>query len=92
MVLFARDLAHDLGPCDGGQDNTPLTLRFFSGSDMPPPLPEVVIWVEADDIEEAEELPPPTIPPNRFEAVELVLFFFGSEGRTFPGSSVRRAL
>lgn len=59
--------------------------------------PEAVVGmpaklVEAEDIDEASESLPPVMLPIRVDAVELDLFFFGSGGSTFPGSSVRSLL
>ena len=48
--------------------------------------------VETDDIDEASESSPPLTALNKFEAVELCLFFFGIGGRTLPGNSVRNLL
>lgn len=48
--------------------------------------------VENDDTEDASESLPPVIELIRFDAVELVLFFLGSGGRTLPGNSVRSLL
>jgi hypothetical protein len=48
--------------------------------------------VEIEDIDEASESSPPLTALNKFEAVELCLFFFGIGGRTFPGNSVRNLL
>lgn len=50
-----------------------------------------VVWIEIEDIED-ESLSSPFEEPNRFDAVELCLFFFGGAGKIFPGNSFRRFL
>jgi hypothetical protein len=48
--------------------------------------------VDTEDTDEASESSPPLTALNKFEAVELCLFFLGIGGRTFPGNSVRNLL
>ena len=49
--------------------------------------------VDTDDTEDASlSAPSPFMLLNRFDAVELRLFFFGGVGKIFPGNSVRRFL
>jgi len=69
--------------------NIPLTESVF----MEEATCGTVPIVETDDIDDASSSSPlPVIPLNRFEAVELCLFFFGIGGRIFPGNSVRNLL
>ena len=51
---------------------------------------EVAI-VETEDTDEVS-LSSPFMLLNRFDVVELCLFFFGGAGKIFPGNSVRRFL
>jgi len=51
-----------------------------------------VPMVLTEDSEELSSSPPPVTALNRFDAVELCLFFLGNGGRTFPGISVRNWL
>lgn len=49
-----------------------------------------IICVDADDIEDVSESLPSLEFPSIPTVVALDLFFLGSGGKTFPGSSVRR--
>ena len=100
-TLSLMQLSHFFGDLDRGQVSgdlvilaldIPLTVRFFSESvTLLPPFP-LAIWTETEETEDASESHPLEMPPSKLEAVELLLFFFGNGGRTFPGNSVLNAL
>ena len=69
----------------GVTNDLPETTRFFIDSAVPRSLP----IVETEDTEDASlSSPLPITVPSNPVLVELVLFFLGSGGKTFPGSSV----
>lgn len=75
-------------PSESILDYLPPTVRFFIE-----PATRSVSIVETEDIDEASLSSAfPSTEPKRPDEVELVLFFFGIDGRTLPGSSVANFL
>jgi hypothetical protein len=80
LILLA--VLKDISLCG----SLPLTVKLFIGEST-----AVVPIVDMEDTDESSSSFP-TTPLSKFDAVELPLFFLGSEGRTFPGNSVRSFL
>lgn len=75
------------------EPDRPLTLNNPPSAEPLPRKP--FAWfgcVDTEDIEDVSESLPAVIELIRLDAVELVLFFFGTGGSTLPGNSVRSLL
>lgn len=69
------------------------TVRFLIDSLSPPDSPVGGCIVDTEDCEDASESAAPSVMrPRRLEAAVSDLFFLGTGGSTFPGSSIRNCL